>query len=240
MAERKWKSTGVSQPGGSAQASEAARDSGVSQPADSEGSRILLVDAGWIRAETAKHLVGDRTKPVPMDEILETAEVFKAGCILGTDFPKNWKADKSSHKIFEVVCNENTSWHCWVDPNMWTLEGFDLQDLGAGGQIAAQPILRNRMCAILNLRYHDGTQVRVMVMKNLRGKADADRTLQMDYVKRDAIFDVIFQFLRPPFTGVKMVVGDLGMGMAAVHNFIRVRDLTTSVETHSNLSLIHI
>ena len=51
------------QPGGSAQASEASRDSGVSQPADNEGSRILLVDAGWIRFQTAKHLVKDQRNP---------------------------------------------------------------------------------------------------------------------------------------------------------------------------------
>ena len=53
-AMQKRRSTGVPQSGSSAQASEAFRDSGVSQPAENEGSRILLVDAGWIRPQIVK------------------------------------------------------------------------------------------------------------------------------------------------------------------------------------------
>ena len=71
MAMRKRKSTGISQSAGSAQASEASRDSGVSQPADTEGARILLVDAGWIRPQIVKDLVRDqrpRKRPGGSDE----------------------------------------------------------------------------------------------------------------------------------------------------------------------------
>ena len=51
MAEQKRKSTGVSQPGGSAQASEPSRDSGVSLPADNESSRStdLSAEEMWTR-----------------------------------------------------------------------------------------------------------------------------------------------------------------------------------------------
>ena len=235
MAERKRKFAGVSQPGGSAQASEASRDSGVSQPADSEGFRILLVDAGWIRPETIKHLVRDGRSPVEWDDILETAEKFKAGCIIGTDFPE-WKACMSSYTHLDKIRNEDTSWHCWCDPNMWTVEDFDVQDLGTGRELSAQRCLRNRQCAILDLRYHDGTQVRVMVMKNLKGRAAAVDTLQFDFVKRQEILDIVFEFLCPPSIGVHMVVGDLGVGLASVHNYMRVQDIDDSVQTHCNKS----
>ena len=170
MAMQKRKSTGVSQPGGSAQASEASRDSGVSQPADNEGSRILLVDAGWIRPQTPIHLVRDQRDPVEVDDIIETREQFNAGCIVGTDFPPWWSSE-SSHMRSSSVRNKGTSWHVWYDHAMWTLSGFELQDLGAGRSLRAQKRLRNRQVAILNLRYHDGTQMRVMFMKNLKGTA---------------------------------------------------------------------
>ena len=166
MAMQKRKSTGVSQPGGSAQASEAPRDSGVSQRADNEGSRILLVDAGWIRPQIAMHLVRDQRDRVEVDDIIETREQFNAGCIVGTDFPPWWSSE-SSHMRSSSLRNKETSWHVWYDPAMWTLSGFELQDLGAGRSLRAQKRLRNRQVAILNLCYHDGTQMRVMLMKNL-------------------------------------------------------------------------
>ena len=81
--------------------------------------------------------------------------------------------------------------------------------------------LRNRQFAILNLRYHDGTQIRVMVMKNLKGTAAADNTLQLDLRKRRAILETVFEFLCLPFTGATMVVGDLGVGLATSHNHMR-------------------
>ena len=97
MAMQKRESTGVSQSGGSAQASEASRDSGVSQPADNEGIRILLVDAGWIRPPIAKHLVKYQRNPVEVDDIIETKEQFNARCIVGIDFPASWKPSESCH-----------------------------------------------------------------------------------------------------------------------------------------------
>ena len=48
-------STGVSQPSGSAQTSEASRDSGVPQPAINEGSRTLLMDATIGRSQRVAH-----------------------------------------------------------------------------------------------------------------------------------------------------------------------------------------
>ena len=186
MAMQKRKSTGVSQPGGSAQASEASSDSGVPQPADNEGGRILLVDAGWIRPQIAMHLVRDQRDRVEVDDIIETTEQFNAGCIVGTDFPA-WKPPKSSHMHSSSLRNKETSWHVWCDPAMWTLSGFELQDLGAGRSLRAQKRLRNRQVAILNLRYHDGAQMRVLFMKNLKGTTAADSTLQLDLLKRQAI-----------------------------------------------------
>ena len=235
MAKQKRKSTGVSQPGGSAQASEASRDSGVSQPADNEGSRILLVDAGWIRPQIVKDLVRDQRNPVQVADIIDTAEQFNAECIVGTDFPA-LKPPKSSHMHSLTLCNKETSWHVWYDPDMWTLSGFELQDLGAGRSLSAQLPLRNRQCAILNLRYHDGTQMRVMVMKNLKGTAAAVDTLQFDSVKRQEIMETVFEFLCRPSTGATMVVGDLGVGLASLHNHMRVQDIDDSVQTHCNKS----
>ena len=236
MAMRKRKSTGISQSGGSAQASEASRDSGVSQPADNEGSRILLVDAGWIRPQIVKDLVRDQRNPVEVDDIIETTEQFNAGCIVGTDFPASWKPPESSPMHTRSLCNKETSWHVWYDSDIWTLSGFELQDLGAGRSRNAHMSLRNRQCAILSLRYLDGTQMRVMVMKNLKGTAAAVDTLQFDFVKRQEIMEIVFEFLYRPSTGATMVVGDLGVGLASLHNHMRVQDVDDSVQTHCNKS----
>ena len=170
MAMQKRKSTGVSQPGGSAQASEASRDSGVSQPADNEGSRILLVDAGWIRPETAKHLVKDPRDPIEVGDIIATTDIFNTRCIVGTDFP-TCTPPESSHLRGCSSRNNETSWHVWYDPDMWTLLGFELRDLSAGRSLSARKSLSNRQCATLNLRYHDGTQMHVMVMKKSQGSS---------------------------------------------------------------------
>ena len=100
-----------------------------------------------------------------MDDIIETTEQFNAGCIVGTDFPASWKPPESSPMHTRSLCNKETSWHVWYDSDIWTLSGFELQDLGAGRSRNAHMSLRNRQCAILSLRYLDDTQMRVMVMK---------------------------------------------------------------------------
>ena len=83
---QKRKFCGVSKRGGSAQANEASRLSGVSQPADNEGLRILVVDAGWIRRDIVQHCVRDHRNSVGVDDIMQTTEQFNAGCIVGMDF----------------------------------------------------------------------------------------------------------------------------------------------------------
>ena len=147
------------------------------------------MDAGWIRPPIAKHLVKYQRNPVEVDDIIETKEQFNARCIVGIDFPTSWKPSESCHMQTRSLCNNETSWHVWYDSDMWTLSGFELRDLGAGRSRSAHMSLRNRQCAILNLRCHDGTQMRVMVMKNLKGTAAAVDTLQFDIVKRQEIME---------------------------------------------------
>ena len=132
--------------------------------------------------------------------------------------------------------NKETSWHVWYDPAMWTLSGFELQDLGAGRSRRAQKRPRDRHVAILNLCYHDGTQMRVMFMKNLKGTAAADSTLQLDLRKRGAILETVFEFLCLPFTGATMVVGDLGVGLPTLHDHMRLQGIVDSVQAHCNKS----
>ena len=232
---QKRKFCGVSQPAGTAQASGASRDSGVSQPADNEGSRILLVDAGWINARIAKQLVRDQRIPIDVNDIIETTEQFNAGCIVGTDSPHE-QPPKSCHMHGRCLRNKETSWHVWYDSDMWTLSGFELSYLGAGRSLSAQTALSNRQCAILNLRYHDGTQIRVMVMENLKGTAAAADTLQVNSVKRQEIMEYVFEFLWGPSTGANMVVGDLGVGLATLRTHMRLQDIDDSVQTHCNKS----
>ena len=95
MQKRKYND--VSQPAGSAQASGASRDSGVSQsavyeaasgvsqPADNEGARILVVDAGWIKDRIAQQLVTDERPSLYVNDILETTELLNATIIVGYD-----------------------------------------------------------------------------------------------------------------------------------------------------------
>ena len=127
------------------------------------------------------------------------------------------------------VRNKETTWHVWWDAEIWSLCGFDLTplgvdrplpecwgvDAGASAETApcAKTTLDNRQCAILKLRYHDGTEMRVMVMKNLRGTTAADHTLQLPIVKRQEISLSLFEFLATPITGANMVLGDLGVGL---------------------------
>ena len=174
-AKKKRKVSGVSQPADSeGTATQKRKSSGVSQPADNEGSRILLVDAGRIRDRIRQKLVNDERKPATVDEMMEIAQQFNVGCIVGTDFP-TWDAPEASHMQSRSLCTEETSWHVWYDPDTWTLSGFELQDLGACHSLSAHPPLRNRHCAILNLRYHDDTRMRVMVMKKSEGKSCGGR-----------------------------------------------------------------
>ena len=78
-------------------------------------------------------------------------------------------------------CNQKPSWHVWYDSDMWILSRFELQDLGTGRSRRAYISLHNRQCAILNLRCHDGTQMRMMAMNNLKGTAAAVDTTQQHY-----------------------------------------------------------
>ena len=243
----KRKSTGVSQPSGSARRSEAfrnsevsqpeaCRDSGVPQSAVNEGSRILLVDAGWIHPAIQRHLVKDQRKPAGLDDIIETAEQFNVGCIVGIDFLASWKPPKSCHMQTSSFCNQKPSWHVWYDSDMWILSRFELQDLGTGRSRCPHISLHNRQCAILDLRRHDGTQVRMMVMKNLKGSAAAVDTLQLSVFKRLEIMEIVFEFLCRPFAGASMVVGDLGVGLATLHDYMRVHEVDDSVQAHCNKS----
>jgi len=236
MAKRKR--TSFQQFAGSVQASGASRDSSVSQPADNEGARILLVDAGWVKDRIAQQLVRDQRQPIHLNDILETTEQFNAGCIVGTDFPRQVLAVQGDFVALNKEClrSKETTWHVWYDPDMWSVSEFELSYLGADRSPSAQEALGKRQCAILSLRYHDGTQIRLMVMKILKGTAAAVDILQLNSVKREEIMECAFDFLSRPNTGAKMVVGDLGVGLATLHNYMRLHDIDDGLQTHCNKS----
>ena len=75
-----------------------------------------------------------------------------------------------------------------------------------------------------------------MVMKNLKGTAAAVDTLRFDLVKRQEIMNIVFQFFRPPSDGAIMVVRDLGVVLASLHNHMRVKEVDGSVQTQCNKS----
>ena len=113
MAMQKRKSTGVLQPGGSAQTNEVSRDSGIPQPADNEGFRILVVDAGWIRRAIFQHCVRDHRNLVGVDDMMQTSEQFNVGCIVGTDFSA-LEPPHSTHMRGSSLRNSQTSWHVCI------------------------------------------------------------------------------------------------------------------------------
>ena len=202
MAKRKKKANAVLQPDrivqasepSSAASSEAYLNNGVSQPVDDEGCRILLVDAGWIPRSVPKHFHEDLRLPAEHDDIVETAQQFNARCIVGTDFkdekPPNYlNMHRSSRR------NAITSWHVWHDPDSWTLLYFELRTFSDGMANSVCMSLLGRQCAILHLRYHDGTLLRVMVVKNVQGTAAAPDALQMDPLKRQQVLEIIFDFI---------------------------------------------
>ena len=62
------------------------RKSGVLQPTEFQ-VRIIFADAGWISACIAKSLIKDKRVPLETADLLETAEVFDASIIIGSNFP---------------------------------------------------------------------------------------------------------------------------------------------------------
>ena len=83
------------------------------------------------------------------------------------------------------------------------------------------PRLADRECAIIKLWHDRGYEIAVMFVKVLRGKAAADETLQLGFHERQAVVDVVFRFLTKPRDCPVIVAGDLGVGLATLHNYIR-------------------
>ena len=218
---------------GSAQASDASRDSGVSQPADNEGARILVVDAGCIKAPCvlAQQFVKDERNALCVNDILETTELLNAGIIIGIDLPQETPPE-TCHMQSQCLRNKMTSWHVWYDMVEWTVQSFKLRYLSEDFSLAF------RQCAILDLlNRNDGTEMHVMVMKNFTGNKAAPDYLQLDTIKRHEIMEFVFQFLYGHENpGIYMVLGDLGVGLSTLHSYMQAHDIDDSVQTHCNKS----
>ena len=61
-------------------------DSGVLQPTDFQ-VRFIFADAGWISRRLAKTLIRDERVQLETQDLLDTAEVFDASIIIGSNFP---------------------------------------------------------------------------------------------------------------------------------------------------------
>ena len=94
------------------------------------------------------------------------------------------------------------------------------------------PRLRDRECVMMQLCHDRGYEIAVMFVKVLRGKAAADNSLQLGFHEREAVVDVVFRFLTKPRDCPVIVAGDLGVGLATVHDYHRIYKLQYTVQTH--------
>ena len=93
-------------------------DSGVLQPTEFQ-VRIIFADGGWISARIAKSLIRDDRVHLETQDLLESAELFEASIIIGSNC-KGDKGDMKSictccrHICFRFACHAMTTVHLHV------------------------------------------------------------------------------------------------------------------------------
>ena len=204
-------------------------DSGVVQPTDIQ-VRIIFADGGWISKHIAKSLIKDDREQLETQDLLESAELFEASIIIGSNFPARLPIPSDSG-IRTRLCESNgmhaTSWHVWYDSNQWTVKKFNIVPMSRD-----HPRLRGRECAMMHLCHHSGFQITVIFVKVLRGNSAADDSLQLDHSGREAVVNAVFSFLCEERSCPVIVAGDLGVGLSTLHAYIRDNALQDKVQTH--------
>ena len=163
------------------------------------------------------------------ENLVETAVIFEAPIIIGSDFPAD-SPPKDSHmssRVCETSGDHATSWHIWYDEEQWSVK-----QLRSVPMSDVHPRLRHRECAMMHLRHDRGFEIAVMFVKVLKGNAAAADTLLLGYSEREEVVDVAFRFLTKPRDCPVIVAGDLGVGLATVHAHIRSNALQDQVQTH--------
>ena len=203
-------------------------DSGVLQPTDFQ-VRIIFADAGCISSRLQKSLIKDERMQLETDDLLETAEIFEAPIIIGSDFPVDTLPENThmSSRSCHTKGIHATSWHIWYDQMTWSVEEFRSVPLSR-----VHPRLRDRECAIMHLIHDRGYEIAVMFVKVLKGNAAAADTLQLGYSEREEVVEVAFRFLAKERDCPVILAGDLGVGLATVHAYIRSSALQEKVQTH--------
>ena len=203
-------------------------DSGVQQPASFQ-VRILFADAGCISSRLKRSLIRDERPELETNELVDTAEIFEAEIIIGSDFPVNEPPKEShmSHRICNSTGEHATSYHCWYDPEAWSVTDFRTVPMNH-----EHPRLRIRDCAIMHLLHDRGYEIAVMFVKVLKGNYAAAHTLQFGIGERQAVVDMAFKFLQIPRDCPVIVAGDLGVGLSTLHTYIQSNALQEKVQTH--------
>ena len=125
-------------------------DSGVLQPTEFQ-VRIIFADAGWISARIAKSLIRDERVHLKTQDLLDTAEVFDASIIIGSNFPADTPPNDShmSSRLCHTGGMHATSWHVWYDEETWLVTEFRIVPMSD-----VHPRLRHRECAMMHLCHH--------------------------------------------------------------------------------------
>ena len=100
-------------------------DSGVRQPTDFQ-VRFIFADGGCIPSRLEKCLIKDERVHLLTLDLLETAEVFDASIIIGSNFPADTPPNDShmSSRLCHTGGMHATSWHVWYDEETWLVTEF--------------------------------------------------------------------------------------------------------------------
>ena len=125
-------------------------DSGVLQPTDFQ-VRIIFADAGCIPSHLEKCLIKDEKVHLLTPDLLETAELYDASIIIGSNFPADTPPNDShmSSRLCHTGGMHATSWHVWYDEETWSVPEFRTVPMSD-----VHPRLRHRECAMMHLCHH--------------------------------------------------------------------------------------
>ena len=125
-------------------------DSGVLQRTDPSGSsyRLIFADAGCLPSWLHNSLIKDDRKRLGVRDLLQTAQLYEASIIIGSDFPANTPPNNSnmSSRVCKTEGMHATSWHVWYDLETWSVAEFRTVPM-----CTQHPRLRFRSCAIMHL-----------------------------------------------------------------------------------------
>ena len=133
-------------------------DSGVLQPTVFQ-ARIIFADAGCISPRLQKSLIRDERPQLGENDLLETAELYDAPIIIGSDFPPD-ALPENTHMSSRSCYTEGsgrhaTSWHVWYDETAWAVAEFrsvPMSDVHPRQlDCYVHPCLRDRECAMMHL-----------------------------------------------------------------------------------------